>query len=787
MHLFSAVLVFSAVSLSDVSVVWNPKTGFSPQGRAWTAAGLADLTNALSKVTGRVARVYAEAECPDGLANAIYYGDTAAAREAGCAADPLRRGDWRLKVTADAAYLYAKGGTGAAFAATDFLERWCGYHFLTAEGDDPYTVDPALRLPIADVTVRPALYKRSVYTSRYGMWSDYARRRRIGELDEELEGEYRVSYNVKDVKGATRLCHTSFSYLPPEKYFKDHPDWYAKLAGVRKASSEYPFGQLCLSNPEMREEALRRLLEIIATDRREFPTDYPTVYDFTQQDCSDTMCECAACRKIAAKYNRVPGGWTEGGDAGLQLEFINHLAREARKHYPDVQLRTFAYMSTECPPKPGTIRPEPNVNIWWCDCYSLSDHMRRLDGGTDFNALQAKRVAEWLKLTDNVTVWDYMLYGGFDGTPDMPEWSGDAIAADAKFFRDCGLVRMSMESEALDLLQPFYELNFFLMSRFHIDPETDLDAAVKTYCRVYGAAADEMQAALSMLRGWIAADRPADSVAWHSRMLAWRTVPNWESFRKKVEAAYAKCDRASGKFRIVRVLASVNRELARLYSQATGRDAELEQAKAAAVSYGRRFVEGAPWLAAEDRERIIDRMTMSVNALGIRFDDLPSEVAGAPADAIKCADGRFIGEGTPHAQWLKDPETKSEKVRVWKYGRTDAEHPGFPIPCGVYDFPTKEAFSFSIARDSAPFADEKYHWVKLGRAHLGRNTITWMPADWHLGFQLKEFFTDCDATGTDRNWYDIWISLKFTGPAYFPGSTKPNGIWHDRLVLRRVD
>jgi hypothetical protein len=32
---------------------------------------------------------------------------------------------------------------------------------------------------------------------------------------------------------------------------------------------------------------------------------------------------------------------------------------------------------------------------------------------------------------------------------------------------------------------------------------------------------------------------------------------------------------------------------------------------------------------------------------------------------------------------------------------------------------------------------------------------------------------------------DVWISVKLTGPAYVKGSTKPNGIFIDRVIIAR--
>ena len=81
--------------------------------------------------------------------------------------------------------------------------------------------------------------------------------------------------------------------------------------------------------------------------------------------------------------------------------------------------------------------------------------------------------------------------------------------------------------------------------------------------------------------------------------------------------------------------------------------------------------------------------------------------------------------------------------------------------------------------------DERYHYVRLGEATIGSNTIYWC-MNWYLTFHIKDFFVFCDGAPVDLNHYEFWISVKFQGPGYVKGSTKPNGIFFDRLVMKRI-
>ena len=42
--------------------------------------------------------------------------------------------------------------------------------------------------------------------------------------------------------------HNFFQIVPPDAYFKDHPEWFALINGKRCR-----IGQLCLSNPQVRQ------------------------------------------------------------------------------------------------------------------------------------------------------------------------------------------------------------------------------------------------------------------------------------------------------------------------------------------------------------------------------------------------------------------------------------------------------------------------------------------------------------------------------------------------------
>lgn len=74
--------------------------------------------------------------------------------------------------------------------------------------------------------------------------------------------------------------------------------------------------------------------------------------------------------------------------------------------------------------------------------------------------------------------------------------------------------------------------------------------------------------------------------------------------------------------------------------------------------------------------------------------------------------------------------------------------------------------------------DEKFHWYKLWDYEFlpGRTSLLlWW---WQIQANLSKV---CKAG--ENNKYTVYVSLKFTGPAYVPGSTKPDGMFIDQVIL----
>ena len=90
---------------------------------------------------------------------------------------------------------------------------------------------------------------------------------------------------------------------------------------------------------------------------------------------------------------------------------------------------------------------------------------------------------------------------------------------------------------------------------------------------------------------------------------------------------------------------------------------------------------------------------------------------------------------------------------------------------------------FTLPKSKMP-KDEKYHWYRIGSTPLHPDVRiscgpgTYDGIDIHLTKAVSGIVWPVK---------EVWISLKLTGPAYVDGSTKPNGIFIERVIAFEPD
>ena len=693
MSVFASVLF--AAALAPTLVVWNAD-GFNR--KKVVADASAELAKVIGRITDRIVAAMPEKDaCPSDADTVVYVGGTEAAADAGLSAKDLPALGCRIVVRGRQVFVLARTATGAAYGVADFAERCLDTPFLTLDGDDPFVRRPDLALKDCDFTSVPSIYRRVVYTpDKYKefpalkpQWFLRTLLLKVGLDEADMEGSERLSER-------THSCHSQFDYLPPETYFRDHPEYYMLGKDGKRHGERNRRSHPCFTHPDVEEIVVSNMLAFIRKDREEHPHDPPCIYDFSQMDAAPDMCRCPNCAAVAAKHD-AKGGRTDGGDAGLQLEFVNRVARRVRAEYPEVRIRIFAYVSTEVAPSDG-LKPEDNVIVWLCDLYTNSDHEVPLVHPA--NARRLEILKGWAKLTRNIEIWDYMLYGdchdlvGAHG--DFPEVNVDAIAADAKLFRDLGVRRLFNEAEYRG--QPFHELNLRAMGACYCDPDCDPGKVIADYCRVYGAAAPKMREAIDFIRRAQLATSAAQTerFRWHRRDLDWLTVANLAKARDLFAEAARLADTPAAKRRTAHALRSATHKL-ELVRKAEKGDAEYV----------------------------------------------------FPSKALNCASGcRRVDD--------KDA-TDGTAIEVLVRKDGTVVPPKFPARMGVYDWDTKANQEFRFTPDSA---SRGYAWYELGSAELPPAGTLWLYENWGCTVDLRGCYATADGLPESYNRFTIFLRAK---------------------------
>ena len=225
---------------------------------------------------------------------------------------------------------------GTLYAVYTFLEEHLGCRWWSSTES---TIPKKTTLNVGKLDVRyvPVLEYREPY------WfdafdGDWAVRNRCNgnrpRLDEKRGGKHTYQGFV----------HTFYPLIPPDKYFKDHPEWFSEINGKRTQKR----AQLCLTNEEMREELLKNLKARL----RENPA--ATIASISQNDWHGN-CQCSRCAAIEKE---------EDSPAGLMLRFVNAVAADIEEEFPQVAISTLAYQYTRKPPK--YVKPRDNVIVRLC-------------------------------------------------------------------------------------------------------------------------------------------------------------------------------------------------------------------------------------------------------------------------------------------------------------------------------------------------------------------------------------------------------------------------------------
>ena len=394
----------AAVNAQNVTLSNDGKTDCaivlpdSPTPVEKTAAS--ELQTYLTEISGVVFQTVSEKDLPIN-SKAIYVGKTNKAQKA-VDFSTFKPDEIFMKSFDDGSIILAgHDQRGTIYAVYTFLEDNLGVRWWT---DTESTVPKTPNVTIAPLDVRYApklIYREPHYKVAFRNPIFAARLKNNGatpNIGPEYGGHNSYQYFV----------HSFNSLIPGEKYFKDHPDWFPEINGVRKFGHPdwaWPSAgakelmaslkpeqvhksgtQLCLANDEMRAELTKNALEAL----RKNPN--ATIISISQNDWHG-YCTCEKCRALDE---------AEGSHSASLINFVNKVAEDIEKEFPNVWVDTLAYQYTRKPPK--TIKPRHNVIVRLCtiECSFLKPLT------DESNKTLKDDIEGWAKIAPQLFVWDYV-------------------------------------------------------------------------------------------------------------------------------------------------------------------------------------------------------------------------------------------------------------------------------------------------------------------------------------------------------------------------------------------
>jgi hypothetical protein len=272
-----------------------------------------------------------------------------------------------------------EGTRGTLYAVYTFLGDVVGCRWWTMS-ESTIPQKKTLEISHQDYEYRPQMVFRKPYWSFAINDADWNVRNMVNAMAVAA-----LDPKLGTMPGEVGGCHSYSEFLPPEKYFDAHPEWYSEVDGKRLKSG----GQLCVTNLAMTREYTANILKAIGPEKGRMGRDLEV---WVAQDDWGNYCQCDNCSLLTA---------VEGSPAAGVIYFANNVAKAVAKQYPGVMIKTFAYDWSQKPPHSMIAEKNVIVQLASTDC----TYFQAYDDNQ--NANFGNIIHTWSKKAETLYVWDY--------------------------------------------------------------------------------------------------------------------------------------------------------------------------------------------------------------------------------------------------------------------------------------------------------------------------------------------------------------------------------------------
>ncbi len=405
--------------------------------------------------------------------------------------DPENNNDtFKLKGQNDKISIKGRCERAVLYGVYDFLEKACGVRFFAPVKTHEIVphIDKLSLKPFADLNEPEMTYRRVNYCSyrkttmeRRYEFADWGVKNRLNvEVGVLKRGNEKISFYAKKRNdfylkrgNVYRLGplwgHNYQRLIPPQKYFKSHPEYFCWNSKNKKYQWEN--AQICTTNPGV----IKTIADIAEAYFKKYPSR--SIFPIIPEDGSRLWCQCNECSKLNA-----PGvGYSFDRMADRAVYLVNAVDKELKKRNVNNKRMVFAvYQPTKLPPVKLELNPDSLV--YYC-VYT--------DGTGEFT----KPVAE-LPMAEDIVMWSKKAKGqlciynyayiGF-----FYQFTTDAnIVKNYRFYNSIGI-----KGNAPEMFESwgFDDYLMYLTLRFAWNPWINTDDLRHDYfSKIYGPAAEEM-------------------------------------------------------------------------------------------------------------------------------------------------------------------------------------------------------------------------------------------------------------------------------------------------------
>ncbi len=725
-----------------------------------------ELQAYLTKMTRAKCEIVGEAQASK---PALFVGPTAFAKDKGIDCAKLGKEAWLLRA-ADGSLIVAGGRPrGTLYAAYEMLER-LGVVWPDVETEHV----PPLAAQTLDWNLQgePALMNRCIYSG-------------VGSSPKTIRFLVRNRMNAQisipeelgscELHGSPNACHTFHAYTT-----KEWPDdWFAmdkKGVRVRSTSGSGP-SQICLTSPGARQAVCAQLRAFIKRDREKAasPSLFPHIYDISHNDCGGE-CLCPSCTAVLER---------EGAYSGVLLDFINFVANDIAKDYPDILVQTFAYTFTLDTPK--KIKPAANVIIRVCKLGCEFQPSGKAD--TQFpishprNQNYHDNFLRWAERSPNLAVWDYWIVYTKPYHP--PYLNARNLQKDIAFYRDHKVKTLFVECEAANETS-FYPFKIWFGLKMMQNPDQSYDELAQRFCRAqYGPAERPMLACINYLQDReTAADTALGTQT--PNALPYLDLDFFRIFNAHLdEAERLASENPAVLSNIARERVPVDAALLNLSKRFPNTLPAGGQPPCDLHALFARFETNSLRQAnvfynsdAYDRNKAqLDEAIAKLETAKMRFTGKPLQL---PSE--------FLGKEVIDINWstfqsgnvVEDVDGLAGKASLLRDGDDRKDYHRLPFRMGIYCRAKKKFITGKdIPAEEIP-QDGKFHLYPLGKHTIEPTTIFWAHWTWHMSIVIDTAYLP----EADNDWY-VYASIKLVGTPYQKDSKEPAKVLVDRILLVR--